>query len=128
MLTKNSEPNRIYILSELEKHAERENSFGGKYNNIDELNKFCELSTDSSPKFSQDPSSCTFSEFKVINRFKVKEQGSSGEKYKNGQHGRSHKRYSIVFDAFQSLFQTLNATFWSSNRPRLKVINSMLTS
>ena len=140
MLKKNPEPNRIYILSELEKHAERKNSFGGRYNDVDELRKFRELSTDSSPKCIQNPSSHAFSEFKVINGFKVKEQDSFGDqKYKNEQHGRSRKKYSIVFDAkyvkmivkrayrredlfdaFRSLFQALSTTLLEFESTQIK--------
>ena len=59
----------------------------------------------------------------------MKEQTSGDEKYKNEQHGRSQKKYSIIFDAkyvkiivkrsyraenlfdyFQSLFQVINIT------------------
>ena len=93
MLKKNPEPNRIYTLSELEKHAERENSFGGKFNDVDELRKSRLIdSTDSSTerdefeqtRFIQDSISGMFSEFKVINCFKVTEQDSFGDqKYKN---------------------------------------------
>ena len=92
MLKKNPEPNRVYILLELEKHAERENSFGGKFNDVDELRKSRLIdSTDSlterdefeQPRFIQDLSSGAFSEFKVINCFKVKEQNSENEKCKN---------------------------------------------
>jgi hypothetical protein len=57
------------------------------------------LSTISLLRFIKDSNLCTFSEFKVINRFKVKERNNSREKYKNEQHGRSHKRYSIILDA-----------------------------
>ena len=90
-----------------------------------------ELLRDFSPKFIQDQSSYAFSEFKVINCFKVKEQNSENEKCKNWQHGRSHKKYSIIFDAkylkiivkrsywrenlfdcFRALFQVINTAFW----------------
>ena len=83
-MEKGPEPNAVYILSELEKHVEDQNSFLGRYKDIDELVKFRESSfTDSSPKFIQNQNSHSFLEFKVINSFKVKEPDSGDTKYRN---------------------------------------------
>ena len=78
MLKKRSELNKIYILSELEKHIENENSFSGIYKDINKLiisrkNSYTKLSEGCPPKFIQNQSLHTFSNFKVINSFKVKE-------------------------------------------------------
>jgi len=99
-LEKSPEPNATYVLSELEKYAEDRNSFWGIYGDIDELMRFREATlTDFGPKFIQDQKSHSFFELKVINFFKVKEPGGKNEKYCNTQHGRAHKKYSMVFDA-----------------------------
>ena len=111
MIKKNSEPNRIYVLTEIEKFIEHKNRFGGTYKNVNELislknkgfgdNK--DNKKDLPPQLIQDPASHSFSTFKVVNRFKVKEQeqldSRKYRKYKNEQHGRPQKTYHIVIDA-----------------------------
>jgi len=136
ILEKSPEPNKIYILSQLEKHIERENSFmGGKYKNINELitdkKIFRSLSDDKRPPRLKRGSLDRYSKFKVVNRFKVKkkEDIETSAKFKNEQHGWPQKTYHIIIDAkyikmmvkrsyraeslydfFKSLFQFINAT------------------
>ena len=135
MLTKSPEPNRVYILSELEKYIERDNSLRGKkFRDVNELvaskKIFRSLKDDERP-----PQMCfkhrgfdPYSKFKVVNCFKVKD-AKTIEKFKNTQHGRAQNEYHLIIDAkyikitvkrsyraerlyefFKNLFQFINGT------------------
>ena len=135
MLTRSPEPNRVYILSELEKYIERDNSLRGKrFRDVNELvaskKIFRSLKDDERP-----PQMCfkhrgfdPYSKFKVVNCFKVKD-AKTIEKFKNTQHGRPQNEYHLIIDAkcikitvkrsyraeclyefFKNLFQFINGT------------------
>ena len=98
------------VLSELEKHIERESSFrGNKYKTVDDLivakKRFKNLDVNELPPHlkREGLGLSFFSTFKVVNRFKVKKRENSNVpaavKFKNEQHGRPQKRYHIIIDA-----------------------------
>jgi hypothetical protein len=104
------EPNAVYVLSELEKHIEREKSFiGSKYKTVNDLiaakKKFKDPDVNERPPHlkREGLGLSSFTTFKVVNRFKVKKVESSNApadmKFKNEQHGRPQKRYHRIFDA-----------------------------
>ena len=106
ILEKTPEPNRVYILSELEKYIEREESLrGGKYKNLNDLltanEKIRSLDDDERPPRLKRGGLDRYSKFKVVNCFKVrkKEDVQTRTKFKNEQHGRPKKTYHIIIDA-----------------------------
>ena len=138
MLTKNSNPSRIYRLLELEKIAENIDRLGGLCKNVFEsirIKKRKEIGDKNelaNPPKLINPSSHSFSKFKVVNRFKVNKGEQTDQtrtpKYKNEQHGRAQKSYQIIIDAkyvkmlvkrsyraenlydfFRNLYQMMNA-------------------
>ena len=105
MLLKNSDPNRIYRLIELEKIAENLDRLGGRCKNVHDLIQTKKSSRKENglanpPKFIN-PLYHSFSKFKVVNRFKVNkgEQTKTPKCFKNEQHGRAQKSYQIILDA-----------------------------
>ena len=136
ILKKSPEPNRVYVLSQLEKYIERENSLrGGKFKSVNELiaskKMFRSLNDDKRPPWVKHGDLDRYSKFKVVNCFKVnkKEDVETSTKFKNGQHGRPQNIYHIIIDAkyikmivkrsyraeslydfFKNLFQFINGT------------------
>ena len=73
MLTKNLDPNRVFRLIELEKIAENTDRLGGLCKNVFELikKKIGDKHQLTSPPDLINPSSNSFSKFKVFHRFKT---------------------------------------------------------
>ena len=134
MLKKNSEPNRIYRLIELEKITEDIDSLGGLCKNVNELIRIKikrkELGDNENKplKLIKDLSSHSLSKFKVSKNEQTDQTRTP--KFKNEQDGRPQKSYQIIIDAkyvkiivkrsyraenlydfFRNLYQIMNSTF-----------------
>ena len=102
ILKKSPEPNRVYVLSQLEKYIERENSLrGGKFKSVNELiaskKMFRSLNDDKRPPRVKHGDLDRYSKIKVVNCFKVnkKEDVETSTKFKNGQRTGDHKIHTI---------------------------------
>ena len=99
-IEKTPEMNRIYVLSELEKYVECEQSLISRnYKNVNEFisnKKFIKsLDNDRCPPRLKRGGSNSYSKFKVVNCFKVKkhkEGMDTSTNFKNEQHGRAKKK------------------------------------